>query len=97
MPKKSPHTEHATGVLLEHIDSKLDLLIEGHSALDKKIDKKIDEVNEKVDRGFAEIDYKFNVVMEELHIIRNELKEKVGRDEFILLEKRVTHLEKTRK
>lgn len=48
----------------------LDLLIGGHGALDKKIDKKIDEVNEKVDRGFVE----------ELHIIRNELKEKVGRD-----------------
>lgn len=33
-------------------------------------------------------------VKEELHIIRNELKEKVGRDEFKLLENRVLHLER---
>ncbi len=33
-------------------------------------------------------------VKEELHIIRNELKEKVGRDEFVALESRVKRLEK---
>ncbi len=34
-------------------------------------------------------------VKEELHLIRNELKEKVSRDEFLALEHRVTRLEKS--
>jgi hypothetical protein len=111
------------GVVLEHIDSKLDLVVEGHATLDKKIDDFKEEVDEKfkvVDYKFEvvldgqkaldkkidknheefrefkkEVDYKFEVVLDELHIIRNELKEKIGRDEFVLLEKRVAALEKT--
>ena len=35
--------------------------------------------------------------LDELNLIRNELKEKVGRDEFVLLEKRVMVLEKSKK
>jgi len=80
-----------TGVLLEHIDSKLDLVLEGHAVLDKKIDTTHKELTDFK----KEVNYKFDIVIEELHIIRNELKEKVGRDEFILLEKRVARLEKT--
>jgi hypothetical protein len=34
-------------------------------------------------------------VKEELHLIRNELKEKVSRDEFLALEHRVMRLEKS--
>ena len=95
------------GVVLEDIDSKLDLVLEGHQVLDKKIE----DFRKKVDERFNEVDYKFEVVFEkfdeidvqfsdvkdELHIIRNELKEKVGRDEFVLLEKRVMALEKSKK
>jgi len=58
----------------------------------------------KIDRHYGEfqefrkdVDYKFELVFDELHLIRNELKEKVGRDEFALLEKRVIALEKSRK
>lgn len=81
------------GVILEDIDSKLDLVLEGHRALDIKIDKNHEEFRE-----FRKaVDYKFEVVFDELHIIRNELKEKVGRDEFVLLEKRVIALEKSKK
>lgn len=97
-------TESEVGTLIEHFDSKLDLVVEGHAALDKKIDDFKVEVAEK----FKEVDYKFETVFErfdgvderfnhiddELHVIRNELKEKVGRDEFQLLEKRVAALEK---
>jgi len=87
--KKSGQERHF-GVILERIDSKLDLVVEGHAALDKKID----DFKEDVDEKFKMVDYKFEVVLDELHIIRNELKEKVGRDEFVLLEKRVATLEK---
>ena len=79
-------------------------IVEGQQVLDKKIDK----VDEKVDELRGEMNYKFGVVFEkfdevdqkfdevtgELRVIRNELKEKVGRDEFVILEKRVMNLEK---
>jgi len=122
-----PLSERHFGVILEDIDSKLDLVVEGQGALDVKIDKvdekledfkkevnykfdivfeKFDEVDQKfdevdqrfdeVDQRFDEVDQRFNEVTDELHVIRNELKEKVGRDEFVLLEKRVAALEKTR-
>ena len=115
-----PLSERHFGVILEDIDSKLDLVVEGQGALDVKIDKvdekledfkkevnykfdivfeKFDEVDQKfdkVDQKFDEVDQRFDEVTDELHVIRNELKEKVGRDEFVLLEKRVAALEKTR-
>jgi len=129
-----PLSERHFGVILEDIDSKLNLVVEGQGALDVKIDKvdekledfkkevnykfdivfekfdevdqKFDEVDQKfdevdqrfdeVDQRFDEVDQRFDEVTDELHVIRNELKEKVGRDEFVLLEKRVAALEKTR-
>lgn len=77
---------------MEDIDSKLDLVLEGHQALDKKVDG----VSAELGDFRKEVDYKFEIVVDELHVIRNELKEKIGRDEFVLLEKRVTQLEKMR-
>ena len=90
--KKFGQTERHFGVILENIDSKLDLVVEGQETLDVKIDK----VDSKVDNLREEMNYKFEVALDELRIIRNELKEKVGRDEFALLEKRVAALEKAR-
>ncbi len=78
--------------LLENMDSKIDVLVDGHQVLDKKID----DLRNDMDKRFNEVDYKFETVFDELHLIRNELKEKVGRDEFIVLEKRVFALEKAR-
>lgn len=95
-PKKIKNNkvkERQTGVILEHIDSKLDLVVEGQHALNKKIN----EVDGKVDNLKNKMDYKFEIVFDELRLIRNELKEKVSRDEFALLEKRVLKLEKSKK
>jgi len=86
-------SERHFGVILEGIDSKLDLVVEGHQGLDKKIEDFRKEVGER----FDEVDYKFEIVFDKLRLIRNELKEKVGRDEFALLEKRVIALEKSRR
>ncbi|PIY96465.1 hypothetical protein COY65_00650 [Candidatus Jorgensenbacteria bacterium CG_4_10_14_0_8_um_filter_39_13] len=85
--------ERHFGVILEDIDSKLDLVVEGVGTLDGKIDRHYGEFQE----FRKDVDYKFELVFDELHLIRNELKEKVGRDEFALLEKRVIALEKSRK
>ncbi len=93
----APFSERHFGVVLEDIDSKLDLVVKGQEVLDIKIEK----VDEKLEDFRKEVNYKFEVVFEkfdevtdELRVIRNELKEKVGRDEFALLEKRVAALEK---
>lgn len=91
--KELTQTERHFGVVLENIDSKLDLVVEGHQILDKKIDK----IDGKVENLKEEMNYKFGIVFDELHLIRNELKEKVGRDEFIFLEKRVLALERAKK
>jgi len=80
-------------VVLEDIDSKIDLVVEGYQGLDKKIEDFKNEVDERSNG----VDYKLEIVLDELRLIRNELKEKVSRDEFILLEKRVIALEKSRK
>ena len=81
------------GVVAEDFDSKFDLAMEGHEVLDKKIE----DFRSEVGGRFDEVDYKFGIVFDELHVIRNELKEKVSRDEFVLLEKRVITLEKSKK
>ncbi len=95
--KNSNNGEHHVGALLENMDSKIDVILEGHQVLDKKIgdlSEKVECLNEKVDglgddmnKRFNEVDYKFETVFDELHLIRNDLKEKIGRDEFIVLEK----------
>lgn len=113
----SKNEAHYFGALLENMDSKIDVILEGHQVLDKKIgdldeklskkigdlDEKFESLNEKVDgldekvEDFRkEVNYKFDIVFDELHLIRNDLKEKVGRDEFIFLEKRVFALEKSK-
>ncbi len=86
-------SERHFGVILESMDSKLNLVVEGHQVLDKKIEDFRKETNNR----FNEMDYKFDIVFDELHLIRNDLKEKVGRDEFVLLEKRVMALERAKR
>jgi hypothetical protein len=103
--------QQGLGVLLEQMDSKLDLVVESHESLDRKIDalekninQKFFEVDQKfgivnerldtVDERFDAVDERFTTVLEELHLIRNDLKEKVSREEFIILEKRVLTIEK---
>ena len=43
-------------ILLEDIRSKFDLVLEGHAALDKKIDTRFDELNEKIEHNSFKID-----------------------------------------
>jgi len=54
--------EQRFGVVLEDIDSKLDLVVEGHKGLDKKIDK----VDKDLKDFRNEVDYKFKAVQETL-------------------------------
>jgi ABC-type phosphate transport system auxiliary subunit len=70
------------GVIMEQIESKVDLLAEGQVVLDKKIDG----VDQKVDALKGEMDYKFEVVFEELHGVRTDISR---------LDKRVSVIEDT--
>ncbi|BCG48630.1 hypothetical protein GEOBRER4_n3525 [Citrifermentans bremense] len=38
-------------ILLEEMNSKFNLVLEGHAALDKKLDAKFDELNEKIEQN----------------------------------------------
>ncbi len=92
--KNSSPAEQKFGVILEDMNSKMDLLVDGHNNLDEKMDRMNGEFSGRIDSLHNEMNYKFDVVFDELRIIRNELKEKVGRDEFVLLEKRMAMVEK---
>lgn len=98
--KNLNNEKHYVGALLENMDSKIDVLVDGHKFLvkgQKTLEKRVDDLKGEMNERFNEVDYKFEIVFGELRLIRNELKEKVGRDEFTLLEKRVFALEKSRK
>ena len=85
--KDTSPAERRFGVILERIDSNVRQISEGQIMLDgnvNRIDKKVDDMK-------LEMDYKFEIVFDELHLIRNE---QVKRQEFVILEKRVLELEK---
>ncbi|MBI4691825.1 MAG: hypothetical protein HY773_00020 [Candidatus Terrybacteria bacterium] len=79
-------------VLLEDINSKFDFLVDSHQFLNQKVDT----LDQKVDALDFSLNQKIDVIAEEIHLIRNDLKEKISRDEFILLEKRVIFLERAK-
>ncbi len=97
-------TERRFGVVLENIDSKMDLVLEGHQALDTKFSKKIDKVDEKLEDIGEKIDIHtemigsmatdVEIIKSNIEFIKNSLKKKVDIDEFAVLEKRVALLER---
>lgn len=97
-------TERHFGVVLEDIDSKMDLVLEGHQALDIKFSKKIDKVDEKLEDIGEKIDIHtemigsmatdIEIIKSDVEFIKNSLKKKVDIDEFVVLEKRVALLER---
>ncbi len=66
----------ANQVLIEHFDSKFDLLLDGYAMTNKKIDDLIkglrDEMNERfdaVDERFSIIDERFNIIDERFRAV----------------------------
>ena len=78
------------GVILESIDGKIDRLAEGHVANDARSDRLEENFDIAISGLKEEMNYKFNLVFEELHVLRDE---QVKRKEFTILEKRVLGLE----
>lgn len=61
--------ERYFGVMLENLDSKFDLIFEGHGGLDKEIKA----TRKAMDERFNQVDNKLDHIADELYLIRNEL------------------------
>ncbi len=94
------------GVLKEDFDSKVDAIGEGNEIIKEKLDttfemvgklnEKTDGLSDKADATFemvGEMKIDMEVVKSDISFIKNSLKQKVDKDEFISLEKRVILLE----
>lgn len=83
--KKEKREKDRYTVVLEDIDSKIDLLAEGMSRVHNRLDKVETKIDDLSDDVF--------VIKETIKIIRGDLKQKIDYDEFESLEKRVSILE----
>ena len=107
--KKKSYKPEEAGILLEDIRDQVSAVAEQHLTTDKKIDglcKKVDILTERVDK----VDNKVNILTErivkvsedveiiklDIEFIKNDLKSKVDRNEFTVLERRVALLENRR-
>ncbi len=77
------------GVLTENFESQIKLIAESVFG----IQEQLIAIRDMVVKNTEDIE----MIKMDISIIKNDLKEKVGRDEFALLEKRVIALEKSRK
>ena len=78
-----------SGVLAENSESQLKLVVESLMG----IQKQLISLREMVAKNTEDIE----IIKMDIHIIKDDLKQKVGREELIVLEKRVAILEKARK
>ena len=99
---KEVFTGSEVGVLVEDFTSQVKLVAEGVSGLNDKFDNletKADRLETKVDRLDVKVDKietDVEVIKVDIEFIKHELRSRVSRDEFIVLEHRVTLLENRR-
>jgi hypothetical protein len=60
-------------ILLEDIRGKFELVLEGHTALDKKIDSRFDQLNQKIDL----VDFKVGVLNQKIDDVDARLSKKI--------------------
>jgi len=110
MPKKKKsYKPEETGILLEDIRDQISVVAEQHLTTDKKIDgmgkkvdiltKRVDGVENKVDvltERVAGIAEDIDIIKMDMEFIKNELKNKIDRQEFAALERRVALIESRR-
>lgn len=99
---KNNYKSEEIGALLENIDDKITLIAEQHIDLKsgyQKIDKKIDTLTKRADSivdMVGAIKEDVEVIKIDIEFIKHDLKNKVARDEFAVLERRVALLENRR-
>lgn len=87
--------ERRIGVLIEHFDNKLDLVVEQYADVKKILSehtKTLDSHTEMI--GSMKVDVE--IIKSDIEFIKRDLKKKVDIDEFSALERRVAALEKRR-
>ncbi len=106
---KKNHNSSEVGALLKHIDGRVTLIAEQYvglndkySRLDKKTEGLINRVDNVVDMvGAIKEDVEVlkddvSIIKMDIEFIKHDLKSKVGRDEFAVLERRVSLIESRR-
>ena len=93
-------TEGEVGVLIEHFDENLKLVVEGQLAFREEVKRDIGKVWDEMGSLREEMRGNFKTVFEylsriddELQEIKKELKGKAGQQDYLVLEKRVARLE----
>jgi len=88
---KNNNSKRKEGVLLEDLDSKLDLVLDGH----KLLDRKIDGLGKELQEFKKDTKYKLDLIVKEIKEIKDKLDKVIYRPELEVLEKRVEKLEET--
>jgi polyhydroxyalkanoate synthesis regulator phasin len=88
---KNNNSKRKEGVLLEDLDSKLDLVLDGH----KLLDRKIDGLGKELQEFKKDTKYKLDLIVKEIKEIKDKLDKVIYRPELEALEKRVEKLEET--
>lgn len=91
---KSENNRHF-GVILEDIDSKFKQVLEGHGALDKKIDDLVEEIRgnfKTVFEYFSRIDEELKMVRDEIKDLKTRLNRKADLERLEKLEEKVERL-----
>jgi len=97
--EKTEETKRHFNVVAEDLKDKIGIVSEQVAANTEKLgghDQRFDNIETKLDshdQRFDRIDDTLETIKLDMEIIKNDLKQKVGRDEFVVLEKRVSMLE----
>ncbi|MDP3764160.1 MAG: hypothetical protein Q8Q95_00900 [bacterium] len=96
---KNNHARHS-GVILERIEGKIDLLIDQQNGMKESFDVRFDSQDEQIDKIVIDVSVikldvgmlkeDMNVVKEDLGFIKSELKKKVDSEKFAVLERKIT-------
>ena len=90
--EKSAETMRHFDVVAEHLTSEIETVAEQVAANTEKLQEHDQRFNQ-IDKRFDSVESTLAVVKLDLEFIKNELKQKVNRDEFAALEKRLSMLE----
>ena len=87
--------EDKIGVVSEQVGTNTEKITDVQKKLEEH-DQRFDKIETKLvshDQRFSKIEDTLEIIKLDIEFIKNELKQKVGRDEFAALEKRVSLLE----
>lgn len=94
--RDTPAGERRVGVLLEHLDGKLDTVIEQYGDIKSTLDAHTKTLASHTEM-IGELAVDVNIIKEDVEFIKGSLKKKVDVDEFAALERRVAILERHRR